>query len=398
MQVITDRTKNGFTLVEVMVAMLIIFIVLGGVYQTITRESVEMDKEEIILDMQNNARSAMDRIAREIRRSGFLNCGADLATNAIDNSGAVDTLIEDWTTGVNPPGINWDGQFSILDEIISDNGAGMDYLAQPLAFYDNAASAHGLYEEGTDAISLVYLSGDIAVDPASPMSATNDDPIDLAQAGFTKGDILVITDCEKYSIFQKTNCSDVGVVNHSNADACASEDPPLTVRNVDNELGRAYGSGVQARVFKYNISTFFIAREAADADPDLFHNCIYDPANELDCPNGGAIASNIEDLQFEFKFDEDNDNDLSDEEWRGSFTVGATTFTPADVRAIKIWILAMSDNVYSYTNNDTYDYPNSPYYSGANPYGSLNGAGGAPADNRYRYLASSEVYLRNAGL
>ena len=118
---------------------------------------------------------------------------------------------------------------------------------------------------------------------------------------------------------------------------------------------------------------------------------------------------------MEFLFDEDLDKDLSDEVWRNvqttgtGLTVAATgiTYTSKDVRAVRVWVLAMSDVIYTYTDNNTYDYPNSPYYSAANPFGSArNAAGGSPASNpgykdaehRYRYLSSAVVYLRNAGL
>ena len=67
----TYHSHRGYTLVEIMVVMLISFIVLGGVYKAITTESIEMDKEEIILDMQLNARAALDIIAADIRKAGF---------------------------------------------------------------------------------------------------------------------------------------------------------------------------------------------------------------------------------------------------------------------------------------------------------------------------------------
>ncbi len=376
------QSMRGFTLVEVMVAMLIIFIVLGGVYQTIVRENVNMDKQEIILDMQNNARSAMDRITREVRRTGFLGCGGDLAANTVANADPTPAnpikpnLISTETSG----GSNWDTSTSLLGILLGLTN--VDYLGEPIGFADNAtAVANPRFRLGTDAISLIYLTEEKAMDPLTAMAASNADVKLESTGSFGEGDLLLITDCEDYSLFQKTTCNDAQTLKHATTDGCGANDViPL---NSGTDLGKAYGSTAQARVFKYNIATFFIGTGGTTLYQDR---------------NNAGIAEGMEDLQVEFKYDTDNDGDLSDEVWLQTIPVNSAAFSSKDVRAIRVWILAQSDNVFSYTNTKTYDYPNSPYYSAANPFASANGAGGAPNDNRYRYLISSEVYLRNAGL
>lgn len=360
----TTELKNikGYTLVEVMVATLITFIVLGGVYQTITRETIDMDQQESILDMQNNARAAIDRITREIRRAGFLGCGGDLATGTLVGDGDVTATIGALTAGT-----GWDGNTSILTTLLGmGGGSDINYLGTPLGYFDNAASDHGIYAPGTDALSLVYLAGDVALDTAMAIST---DPLDLATSAFDKGDILLITDCKDAALLQKTNCSDTLLVRHTIADACPGEPPALNPLNSGTDLGKDYGNEAPARVYSVKISTYFLEKGT----------------NEL-CYNTKdlAIAANIEDLQFELLFDENNNKDLTDDAWRSSFPTGFTAF---DVRAIRVWILAMSDVVNSYTNTETYDYPDSLYP-----------AGSPPNDHRYRYLAASAVYLRNSGI
>ena len=120
-------------------------------------------------------------------------------------------------------------------------------------------------------------------------------------------------------------------------------------------MGKAYGNEALARVYNLKTSTFFIN------DSKLKHNL-----------SNRAIASNIEDLQFEF---------MTSIGGAWAQTFDATK--PEDVRAIRVWVLAMSDEVPDYTNRESYTYLGSTY---------------KPNDNRYRYLASSVVYLRNAGI
>ncbi|MBU0674357.1 MAG: PilW family protein [Proteobacteria bacterium] len=160
--------------------------------------------------------------------------------------------------------------------------------------------------------------------------------------------------------------------------------------NTTNDLELAYGTLNQASVYRLNIATYFIR------DKDLYYN-----------GTNNKIANNIEDLQFQFIFDTDADNDLTDEAWQNSFTVGGTTYPAEAARAIRVFLLARSEPIYRYLNKTTYDYPNSPYYSVVNTFGSANGGGGSPASQapmadkgeyRYRMLASSTIYLRNAGI
>lgn len=355
------RKSRGYTLVEIMVAMVIALIVLGGVYQTIVRENVDMDREIIILDMQNNARVAIDRITREIRRTGFVGCGGDLAVNTLNNQGASTTLLGTKTSAVGlvaGPDY-WRGLDTMLTEL--KNGTTVDYLGVPFAFHNNAAASHPLYDEGTDAISLVALGGDVAQDPAQIM-VSGIDPVYLKDKAFTKGDILLITDCKDYSIFQKSNCANTLEAKRKMTEGCGSESPPLIALNVsdDTDLGKAYGNEAPARVYNLQISTFFVSGS------ELVHN-----------KNGRSVALNIEDLQFEFITDTDNDKDLSDETW------SLTAAVPGDVRAIRVSVLAMSEVVNGYNNPATYNYAGKSY---------------TPNDQRYRYLTSAAVYLRNAGI
>lgn len=333
------RKIQGYTLVELMVAILIAFVVLGGVYQTLTRETIDMQREEIILDMQNNARVGVEKIAQEIRKAGFLGCGGDLVANTLNNNGADATHVGDLTKAA-----DWDGQKTILNTIKENTTAGVDYLGTPLEFNDNAAAAHSLYDEGTDAISVVYLAGDVPLEDKMTASTTN--PIKLKKNAFKEGDILYITDCRDASLFQKTNSTpDTAKVWH---------DAGVLQNNVE-DLGIAYGA-TPARVYSLEISTFYVKKN------ELKHNS-----------NLRTVASNIEDLEFEFMLDDSGN-------W------SATVADPEQVKAVRISVLAMSEEVNDYTNSEIYDYTGSPY------------SAVSPNDHRYRYLAQATVTLRNADL
>ncbi|MCK5322883.1 MAG: prepilin-type N-terminal cleavage/methylation domain-containing protein, partial [Desulfobulbaceae bacterium] len=93
------QKQSGYTLVEIMVAMVITLIVMGGVYKTFTSESVNTEKEQMRIDMQMSGRVILDLISRDIRAAGFEGCGGTLAANTLSNKGATDVLQTYTTTG-----------------------------------------------------------------------------------------------------------------------------------------------------------------------------------------------------------------------------------------------------------------------------------------------------------
>jgi prepilin-type N-terminal cleavage/methylation domain-containing protein len=79
------RNQDGFTLVELMVAMSIFLLILVGVFQVFDPSHSAYQASESKLGVQQNARVAMDRMARQIRMTGYFpenvdtNPGNDIA-------------------------------------------------------------------------------------------------------------------------------------------------------------------------------------------------------------------------------------------------------------------------------------------------------------------------------
>jgi len=86
------RGQEGFTLVELMVAMSIFLLILVGIFQVFDPSRNAYQVSERKLGVQQNARVAMDRMARQIRMAGYFpeNTDAD-NTNDLSNSVQVAT-------------------------------------------------------------------------------------------------------------------------------------------------------------------------------------------------------------------------------------------------------------------------------------------------------------------
>ena len=65
------KTSNGFTLVELMIAMSLGLIILGSVISTFLIQKKTYEVQEQVGEMVQNARSVMDMIVREIRTAGY---------------------------------------------------------------------------------------------------------------------------------------------------------------------------------------------------------------------------------------------------------------------------------------------------------------------------------------
>jgi len=63
--------RGGFTLVELMIAMVLGLVVLGAMYGVFTLQNRELGNQEQVVDIQQNARAAIDIISRDIRMAGF---------------------------------------------------------------------------------------------------------------------------------------------------------------------------------------------------------------------------------------------------------------------------------------------------------------------------------------
>lgn len=76
--------KQGFTLIELMIAMAIASIVMGSMYRVYHTQQKAFTTQRLVVEMQQNARSAMSLMKRETRMAGY----KPAASDGIDNDGA----------------------------------------------------------------------------------------------------------------------------------------------------------------------------------------------------------------------------------------------------------------------------------------------------------------------
>ena len=132
---------QGFTLVELLVVMAIVSIVMGGIYSVFVRSNRVYISQEEVVAAQQEARSALDIIGREIRMAGFI------ATN--NKTGGLDPITAAAWAG------NADSTIEIAD--VDDIGK-----TTTLAFKSNLDGSDTDLDgnDDTEAVRYIYYHSD----------------------------------------------------------------------------------------------------------------------------------------------------------------------------------------------------------------------------------------------
>lgn len=123
-----QKSNAGFTLIEVLIAMAVIGIVLGGIYAAYTGQVRTFNTQEQIVDMQQNIRVASYFLERELRMAGldptgnagagFVVAAADTINVTMDFTGGAGDGIDDDGDGL--PNEGFDGVDSDGDLLVDE--------------------------------------------------------------------------------------------------------------------------------------------------------------------------------------------------------------------------------------------------------------------------------------
>jgi len=150
------RTCNkGFTLVELLVSIVVSGVVLGSVYSSFHAQQKNFVAQEQTAALQQNLRSAMYLMEREIRMAGYDptgDAGAGIHTAQANSIRVTKDITDDSGTGApdgNADDVNEDITYAVLD---ADGDGDMD-----LARTDANGVGNQLLAENIDALDFVYL-------------------------------------------------------------------------------------------------------------------------------------------------------------------------------------------------------------------------------------------------
>ncbi|MGQ2921663.1 MAG: PilW family protein [Hydrogenophaga sp.] len=175
-----SRRQAGFVIVELMVALVLGLLLIGGVINIFMTNQQTFRTNENMGRMQENARISFELMAREVRQAGGNLCGASLMANVLNNATTA------WTS-------NWD--------------------AGVLQGFDNTQAATGIVATGTDVGQRVantdavrVLSGGMfdGVTITAHNAATAQITLNTVNHGFAPNNIVVVCDGESAALAKLT--------------------------------------------------------------------------------------------------------------------------------------------------------------------------------------------------
>ncbi len=369
-QTLSIRSRQrGLTLVEMMVASLLAIFLAGGIIQIFVGNRVTFTFNEGVSRIQENARFSLEHIAYTSRMAGYSGCMSD---SAVFNNlgGSANPFRDDINNGIqgfNANGTSIGESFAASDVYPAGSTTGTDWA--PSLPPELLAAVPGGIVPGSDVLIVRGATGatqSLVTPFADPGQLFINGPHD-----FANGEILVVADCQKASIFQLTDSAAViGGFNleHGNSGGFS---PGNAVSNWPTE--QDYGLG--AEVSRLQTFAFYVA-PGASGRPSLFQVRLQPVSATLTDFQAEELADGIDSMQVRYGVDADNDDDV--DTWTTADAVADWT----RVLSMEVTLLARSRDEYG-TEVDTLVY-------------NVGGTQFDPVDDRrLRQVFSTTIGIRN---
>jgi type IV pilus assembly protein PilW len=99
-----NRNNLGFTLLELMIAMVIASIVAAAIMMSFDSQQKTQVNQQLVVEMQQDARAALYLMQQDIRMAGYDETWEDTNTDGVDDNRATDLIDNDCDTVIDNPG------------------------------------------------------------------------------------------------------------------------------------------------------------------------------------------------------------------------------------------------------------------------------------------------------
>lgn len=333
----TRKKQQGLTLVEIMVAMTIGLVLLGGVATVMSSSQSTYRVNETVARMQESARYAFQLLSRDIRMAGYRGCRGDIVTINNVLNGKTNYL---WNFEQPLEGFEARGANSWAPALPSE-------VTSPLKERDIIV-VRGVEGNYSKVISHTSESADLVVGASSDIAA---------------GDTVLVSNCQGTAIFKATDVSNASgqkIIAHAAVGAGGSAGS-----NASAALGKPFKDG---EVVQISTRSYYIRNNPAGI-PSLYWKRGSQRAEEL--------VEGIENMQIQYG--EDTDGDKTIDVYHKADEV--TNWENVVSVRIDLLVQSVEDNITSQPQ---------PYV--------FDGEDVTPTDRRLRQTFSTVIALRNRAL
>ena len=368
------KQQKGVTVVELMVALVLGIILMGGVLQIYLSTKQTFNVTESLSRLQESTRYSLDMMARDIRMAGYIPCGRPQTIANVVNAGANDW----WAPVFDNPLLGFEGD------------AGINTF--PDAIKDDAAA-------GSDAI--IILRGGNQVAGVNFLNNASNQFIlqrDLGSNWVEQGSLMVACDPRHAAFFQAGALGTASTTLVSISNSTANEKPS----NCTTNLGPAgagvcnfpaYTFGNDAQIANYNPVIYFVAQSVSGEGFSLFKEFVNIEGTD------NEVASDREELlegveSMQLLYGVDGDLDGFAERYFQANAVAAADWP--NVVSVRIGLLLASED----DARDPFDVDTQTYRVANTVIGPASGGGTVThaEDRRKRYVSSTTVSVRNPNI
>lgn len=333
--------QKGFSLIELMIAMMLGIFITGGVIQLFINSKQSYRVQENLSRLQENGRFAMNFIRHDIRMAGYMGCSASTRRlkNTLNDTTSFNYDFNKALVGFNATGTdNWTPTL--------DTG-----IPEPLTDRD-IITIKGILGSGVDIIGQPNVTADCndsAANHAANLKVVNN-------VYFDDDDIVLAGNCENMAIFQISQFNSGEVVVHNTGAGLPG--------NATKDLGACFaGNG---KLYKLSTRTYYIRNNPQD---------IATLYRKDGTKNAEQMVEGIEDMQV--LYGEDTDNDNTPNYYLPAGSAGLNMDNVVSVR-VSLVVSTLEDNLATQ----------------AVPY-TVFGTTVTPTDRRLRRVFTSTIAIRN---
>tara|TARA_R110002096_G_scaffold196928_17_gene379905 strand:- start:510 stop:1580 length:1071 start_codon:yes stop_codon:yes gene_type:complete len=351
------KLQSGLTVIELMVALLLSLLLVGGVLQIYLGTKTTYTVTEGLSRLQENTRFTTDMIARDIRMAGYIPCSQpQAALNVVDSDAWWASLftnsIRGFENGANP----------FPDDSVNEVLSGSD--------------------------SILILRGGNRVAAVNYYDAANNQFIMQRDLGGTdwvqNGSLMIACDSREARLFQAGTVQAGNPTVISVDDGSSSASPGNTTTNLNASFSH------DSQLANYHAVAYYIAGSTSGDGNSLYRRFLNVNNTLQNAPLKQELVEGVETMQLLYGLDVDNDG-MADRYLQADSADIAGNWQ--DVVTVRVNLLFASEDGL----RDAGDYDEKTYVVG-NTNIAVEGTPGGPTharDKRKRYVSSMTVSIRN---
>ena len=356
--------QRGMTLVELMVSLVLGLLLTAGIIKVFAGNRISYAFNEGLSRIQENARFTLDHIAYNTRMAGYSGCLSDVTV--YNNLNAPDDFRDDIENGVqghnaNGTSVSQSYAAAAVDPAPSGNLNAWTPALPP--------ELNNRVIPGSDVLIIRSIGG-MAVSLVSPFNNSAQlfisDPHD-----FVQGEILVVSDCQKASVFQLSSVTGTG----SGVNLVHSNSGSFTPGNSSPTWGPEQDFGLSSEVARLQTYAFYVGR-GANNTPALFQLRLQRLSGTASGFAPEELAEGIDTMQVRYGLDAD-DNGAVD-----SWVAADAVADWLDVLSVEVTLLGRATDEYGMDTDEAV------YQLGGTQFDPVD-------DRRLRQVFSTTIGVRN---